>query len=200
MKNIMLDLETMGSGSNSAIVSIGAVLFNPLTGETGAEYYQAVSLNSSAHYGTIDPSTVIWWMGQSDDARAVFKDEGKVTLKAALESFTHWINEHCDKNDKGKPDAVVWGNGATFDNVILGNAYKALKMRQPWFFANDRDVRTVVDIGRTLLNIDPKTDLSLDGTAHNALDDAKFQARYVSVIYKAIHDTTVKLTGTSEQA
>lgn len=60
MKNVMLDLETMGSGSKAAIVSIGAVLFDPMTGETGAEFYQVVSLNSSAHYGELDPGTVIW--------------------------------------------------------------------------------------------------------------------------------------------
>jgi len=59
-------------------------------------------------------------------------------------------------------------------------------MRQPWFFANDRDVRTIVDLGRQLRNIDPKKDLELEGTAHNALDDAKFQVRYVSAIYQAL--------------
>lgn len=186
MKNVMLDLETMGSGSKAAIVSIGAVFFDPLTGDIGAEFYQVVSLNSSAHYGELDPSTVIWWMQQSEEARAVFKDESKTTLKAALESFSNWINEHCDLNDKDKPEAVVWGNGATFDNVIMGNAYKATRLRQPWAFYNDRDVRTIVDLGRQLRGVDPKKDLELEGTAHNALDDAKFQVRYVSEIYKSL--------------
>lgn len=178
----MLDLETMGNGSNAAIVSIGAVFFEPKTGEIGQEFYRVVSLNSSAHFGELDSSTVLWWMKQSDEARAVFEDESQTTLKNALESFTAWINEHCDR----KPDAIVWGNGATFDNVILGNAYKATRLRQPWFFANDRDVRTIVDLGRQLRGIDPKKDLPLQGTAHNALDDAKHQARYVSAIYQAL--------------
>lgn len=186
MKNIMLDLETMGNGSNAAIVSIGAVLFDPLTGAIGEEFYQVVSLNSSAHFGELDSSTVLWWLKQSDEARAVFEDENKTTLKNALVFFADWVNEHCDRNEKDKPDAVVWGNGATFDNVILGNAYKAVRLRQPWFFANDRDVRTLVDLGRQLRGIDPKKDLTLQGTAHNALDDAKFQVRYVSEIFKAL--------------
>ena len=186
MKNIMLDLETMGSGSNAAIVSIGAVLFDPLTGETGANFYQVVSLNSSAYYGELDAGTVVWWMQQDDDARAVFKDKDKVSLRVALERFSQWIEDNCDKNEKDKPDAFVWGNGATFDNVILGNAYKAVRLHQPWFFANDRDVRTIVDLGRQLRGIDPKKDLELQGTAHNALDDAIFQVRYVSAIYQAL--------------
>ena len=182
----MLDLETMGSNSNAAIVSIGAVLFDPLTGQTGAEFYQVVSLKSSANYGELDGGTVIWWMQQSEEARAIFNEKNSSTLKDALQSLSEWIGEHCDQNFKGKPDTVVWGNGATFDNVILGNAYKALRMRQPWFFANDRDVRTIVDLGRQLRDIDPKKDLVLEGTAHNALDDAKFQVSYVSEIFKAL--------------
>lgn len=186
MKNIMLDLETMGSGSNAAIISIGAVFFDPLTGEIGQEFYQVVSLNSSAKFGELDSSTVLWWLKQSDEARAVFEVKDKMTLYGSLELFTHWIWNYCDRNEKDKPDAVVWGNGATFDNVILGNAYKAVRLRQPWSFANDRDVRTLVDLGRQLRGVDPKKDLTLQGTAHNALDDAKFQVRYVSEIFKAL--------------
>ena len=38
MKNVMLDLETMGKGPNAAIVTIGGVFFDPMTGELGAEF------------------------------------------------------------------------------------------------------------------------------------------------------------------
>ena len=44
----------------------------------------------------------------------------------------------------------------------------------------------MVDLGRSLRGIDPKKELTIEGTAHNALDDAKFQARYVSEIYMAL--------------
>ena len=42
--HLMVDIETMGNQSNSAIVSIGAVEFNMATGETGKEFYTNVSL------------------------------------------------------------------------------------------------------------------------------------------------------------
>ena len=38
MNNVMLDLETMGKGPSAAIVTIGAVFFDPMTGELGAEF------------------------------------------------------------------------------------------------------------------------------------------------------------------
>ena len=44
--HLMLDLETMGTKSNSAIISIGAVEFDILTGKTGREFYRNVSLQS----------------------------------------------------------------------------------------------------------------------------------------------------------
>jgi len=51
---------------------------------------------------------------------------------------------------------------------------------------NDRDVRTIVDLGRALLGFDPKKDMPFTGERHNALDDAIHQAKYVSAIYQAL--------------
>lgn len=180
MKNIMLDLETMGNGSNAAIISIGAVFFEPKTGELGAEFYQSVSLESAMEYGSVDASTLQWWMKQSEQARSVFNDRTSLLLNEVLIEFSDWLCQLNMKNIK------VWGNGATFDNVILSNAYQALKMPRPWPYWCDRDVRTIVEMGKSLRGIDPKKDLTLQGTAHNALDDAKFQVRYVSEIFKAL--------------
>lgn len=177
----MLDIETVGKGSKAAIVSIGAVFFNPLTNEVGAEFHQVINISSAAYYGEMDASTVQWWMKQSDEARAIFNDESAISLKDALGEFSEWISQIEEFKSR-----VVWGNGATFDNVILGNAFKAARMRQPWPFYGDRDVRTMVDLGRRLREIDPKKDLEFKGTVHNAVDDARHQARYVSAIYQAL--------------
>ena len=47
MNDLMIDLESMGKKPNAPIVSIGAVFFNPQTGELGQEFYTAVSLESA---------------------------------------------------------------------------------------------------------------------------------------------------------
>ncbi|MFM9673750.1 3'-5' exonuclease, partial [Streptomyces galilaeus] len=70
MNHVMLDLETMGQGNNAAIVAIGAVFFEPTTGEIGDTFYRKIDLESAAQYGEIDPNTVLWWLKQSDAARA----------------------------------------------------------------------------------------------------------------------------------
>jgi len=179
--DVMIDLETVGSGSNAAIISIGAAIWNPFTGKFGSTFYQAINLTDALNYGEVDGQTIEWWMRQGDQARAVFNDANRVTLKDALLAFQDWIYQTGNFHKR-----VVWGNGATFDNVILSNAYEATNMTKPWPFYGDRDVRTVVDIGRRIFGIDPKRNIPMKGVSHNALDDAKHQCLYVTDIYQKL--------------
>ena len=179
--NVMLDLETVGTGPKSAIISIGAVIFDPISGNIGDSFYQAVKLTSSAYYGEIDASTIQWWLKQTPQAQAVFNDPLAKTLKTSLENFTEWLENTGDiKNRK------VWGNGPSFDNVILSNAFKAVKLKTPWYFSNDRCVRTILDIGKQLRGFNAKDSVDLEGVAHNALDDAIYQAKYVSAVFQQL--------------
>ena len=190
--HIMLDLETMGNGSNAAIVSIGAVEFTPSAGAlgyTGQEFEAVINLNSSAYYGEMDSSTVQWWLQQSDEARHIFnKDLKKLPLKEALEQFNCWLLYFGEKND-----IQIWGNGSGFDNVILTNAFKACRIKPNFSHWNDRDVRTIVEMGRSILGINPKETLTRGGVHHSALDDAKFQAKYVSAIWRAFEQHSIKV-------
>ena len=174
----MVDLETLGQGQTAAIVSIGAVTFEPTTGKIGSELYVIVDAESAGKYGQIDASTVSWWMQQSEDAREVFSAKKRKTLEGALDLFTYFVEMNTDR-------PRVWGNGASFDNVILGNAYRATGKEQPWKYYNDLDVRTVVALGKAI-GIDPKKTMKREGTHHNALEDARFQAKYVSKVWQAL--------------
>ena len=63
----------------------------------------------------------------------------------------------------------MWGNGATFDNVILANAYRGAGLPVPWKFWNDKCYRTIKGFF-------PQIKLQRIGTHHNAQDDAESQA------------------------
>lgn len=120
MNNIMLDLETMGNGPMAAIVAIGAVEFDIGTCELGREFYRVVDLESSMRLGgVVDASTVMWWLGQSLEARCGINPKfGKCSLSNALIDFRGWVMQGVEDFD----DVLMWGNGATFDNVILSSA------------------------------------------------------------------------------
>jgi exodeoxyribonuclease VIII len=153
----MVDLETLGSGSNSVIIALGAVEFDD-TG-LGRTFYMNIDPQSCVDAGLkMDASTVMWWMQQSDEARAAFEKPG-APLELVLGEFSSWYPS----------GAALWGNGATFDNVILANAYRALGGKQPWAYWNDRCYRT-------LKSLYPHVKMERSGTYHNALDDAKSQA------------------------
>lgn len=181
-RHLMVDLETMGNKSNAPIVSIGAVFFNPHTGNTGAEFYTAVSLESSMLLGGVpDAGTIIWWLKQSPEARSAIAMADTMPLIDALELFSDFISENSDAG----PDVQVWGNGASFDNVILRSSYDRANIEYPWKFRNDRDVRTMTELGKAI-GINPRYDIPFDGDMHNALSDARHQVKYVSAIWQKL--------------
>lgn len=166
MNNLMIDLETMGNRANAAIVAIGAVFFDK--NGIGKTSYDIVDLQSSVDAGgEIDPSTVIWWLQQSDSARAIFSLPG-LPEEDCLIKLRRFILENVSKYK----DLRIWGNGAAFDNVILKSAFLRHKICPPWEYHNDRCFRTFKALY-------PRIKFENSGTKHNALDDAIAQAQFV---------------------
>ncbi|SQP89017.1 exonuclease family protein [Escherichia coli] len=178
--HLMIDLETMGTNTNAPIVVIGAVFFDPQTGEIGPVFYIVISLTDAMNTGAVpDGGTIKWWLKQSSEARAAILT-GQVKLKDSLSRFREFINEYSDEKF-----VQVWGNGATFDNAILRTSYERLDIPCPWRYHNDRDVRTIVELGKTI-DFDARTVIPFEGVRHNALDDARHQAKYVSAIWQKL--------------
>jgi hypothetical protein len=171
--DVMVDLETMSTQNNASIVSIGAVVFSKEGVSAYDGFYRAVSLESCQKLGLhIEAGTVMWWMKQSSEARAALA--GGSALATALQEFTAWV--HQQMTHRGAISVRLWGNGATFDNVILRSAYAAAGLEPPWKFWNDRCYRTLRA---------QYPDLALPdrgGVHHNALDDAKYQAECAVVM------------------
>lgn len=176
-KDISLDLETMDKKPSSAIISIGACYFDRYTGEIGETFHQKVNLQSCIDVGlTVSADTLMWWLQQDEEAREKLKgNENERHLSAVLDNLSYFMRD-CQ---------MVWGNGATFDNCILENAFNQLGHEAPWKFWNSRDLRTLVDVGLEL-GIDPKNDLEFEGVRHDALSDAIHQAKIAVEIYREI--------------
>ncbi|WP_196081833.1 exonuclease [Escherichia fergusonii] len=178
--HLMIDLETMGTNTNAPIVVIGAVFFDPQTGEIGPVFYIVVSLTDAMNTGAVpDGGTIEWWLKQSGEARAAILTD-QVKLRDALSRFREFINEYSDEKF-----VQVWGNGATFDNAILRTSYERLDIPCPWRYYNDRDVRTIVELGKTI-DFDVRMAIPFEGVPHNALDDARHQAKQVSAIWQKL--------------
>ncbi|EPM0907702.1 3'-5' exoribonuclease domain-containing protein [Escherichia coli] len=165
--HLMIDLETMGKNPDAPIISIGAIFFDPQTGDMGPEFSKTIDLETAG--GVIDRDTIKWWLKQSREAQsAIMTDE--IPLDDALLQLREFIDEN-----SGEFFVQVWGNGANFDNTILRRSYERQGIPCPWRYYNDRDVRTIVELGKAI-DFDARTAIPFEGERHNALDDARYQA------------------------
>lgn len=178
MTDVMIDLETLGTTPDSAIIAIGAVAFDRVRGTILKEFYRRISWKSAMKRRRVCADTVRWWIGQNEQARKeICRQDNVSNMDIALGELSIYFSEFSIERTK------VWGNGATFDISMLENAFTQYKMVVPWKFWNVRDCRTVEDLTAGVMS---KRTFTRDGTAHHALEDAKYQARYISAMINAL--------------
>lgn len=163
----MLDLETLGNGNEAVILSIGAVKFT--NKELLDRFHVAIDPETCQAFGLkVDASTVMWWLdGDRQSAREALLEHTQIDLASALRGFAEWV---------GNESTPIWGNGSTFDNVILRNAYQACGMEYPIKFWHDWCYRTVKNLVPAI-SIDRS-----EGIHHDALADAENQARHLQAL------------------
>lgn len=172
----VLDLETMSKGPRAAIVALACVRIEQ--GTITDSLYHRVCLESSLQAGLVmDASTVNWWLKQDAPARAeVDGSQSSVLLAVAMNALDRFIKEG---------NALVWGNGSSFDNVIVRSALEVCGMGNLWHFWNDRDLRTLLD-----LYPEAKT-LPFEGIKHHALNDACHEAKQLIMAMNFHHTLQV---------
>lgn len=185
MLDIMIDLETMGISANSAIVSYGAAAFDFRTGEIGHTIYRVIDLSTTLQYPEfgIDAGTLYWWLQQSEPARlTLVQDDNRESLVEAMASLRYYIE------GVGNPQRLrLWGNGPTFDNAMIRFTYKTIMGKDlPIPFWNDRCVRTVKGFYPHNLFQEWRMNNPRRGTYHNALDDAKYQIKFLTHIFQEL--------------
>ena len=205
---VMVDIETLSSASNAAIVSIGACMFDMTKGVDYAdpedsflvgidpEYY--VSTAGCCNDFDISAKTVKWWSQQSDAAKASLMINQMPNIKEALEVFGKWLMAKGfakDNTPYEKGAARVWAMPSQFDLVILRNAAKHVYGSTndvPWHYRQETDARTYMwtfgDL-EALAQQGRKTNGMLSGLIkHRADHDAVRQARVIQYITNARND------------
>ena len=164
-KHIMIDLETLSSNSNAAVIQIGATVFD-LT-SMGPDFKATIDVEDAMRYGEVSPSTLKWWMSQSEEARKSSMG-GEETLISALQGLNTFI--------AAQGDVLFWAH-ATFDFPVIMNAYNAAKVKAGIPYKKMRDLRTLETFWSDFIVWEPR-----GGVHHDALDDAKFQARHAQLM------------------
>lgn len=169
----MIDLETMSTATNAAILSIGAVKFDIQEEKLLGEFYQNVELSSCLHLGMNRmQSTLDWWAQDSQKEARDLLTKDAVPIWEACNRFIEWAGD----------DIIPWANGAPFDLPILKNAFHLNSLKEPWKFRNESCYRTLKRLYPTVLATSQPGNMK-----HHALSDAKYQAAHLMRILKSLH-------------
>lgn len=174
LTDVMIDLETLATSPNSAVLTIGAVRFDPFGDDAKdprcKKLYIKVDLDSCEELNLeVNDDTIAWWAGQSQEAQdEAFSSEGRIHIKEAMDQ----LYKFCWGAKR------VWSHGASFDTVICENIFRKLHKAVPWKFWEVRCTRTLFDLG-----MDPKRPPVLK---HHALEDAWNQAVGVQNMFRTL--------------
>jgi hypothetical protein len=178
--DVMIDLETLATSTDAAVLTIGAVKFDPFGKDVEEpdmdSFYVKVDIDSCDELNlAVNDDTIAWWANQSKEAQAeAFEGTDRIHIRDAFEQ----LYKFCWGAKR------VWSNGAAFDIPICETVYKRLNKAVPWSFWQVRDVRTAFDLG-----INPQRPPVL---AHHALQDAWNQAVGIQNVYTILRSSTTR--------
>ena len=189
INHIMFDLETLGTVPGCSILSIGAVRFFPEENRLGDEFYAVISrLSCADHFLEENDDTIEWWETKSPEARQVLYDAEDHSIALQLPKALGMLNDWM-LSFGGMRSIRLYGNGADFDNPILRvaqDAAKVLPFNSKAGHFGGRCYRTLKSLDELFGPAFVAPKLERAGTYHNALDDAKHQARHLMEIVRSV--------------
>lgn len=184
LDDISVDCETLSTLHDAPIISIGAVHFNRTTGKLGATFYEEVTIDSALRCGRPSADTLTWWITQGFKAKQIFTKPNtqKFGLATVLHNFSTWcrgVSVGCVPR--------MWAKGPAEDVAWIKHAMEmgGHGLTVPWAHHNVRDVRTIVELAEETTGFNSHSVADV-GTAHNALDDATYQANVICAAYAAL--------------
>lgn len=161
----MLDLETLSTRHDAAIVQVGLVSYNTLT-KTREEFKSTVPLTEAMKYGHVAPETLSWWLTQSEEARKSITTPSVDTMEQLVSGIEEFIKTTSEGSERY---THLWGH-AGFDYPIICSLFRLFEKNFPIPFWKVRDLRTIDYLSQNVVKKEKR-----EGTHHDALDDANFQ-------------------------
>jgi hypothetical protein len=179
----IFDVETLGKESNSVILSMAAIYFNPDLQPSHKDLFESaffvkfdVEDQIKRLHRKVGKTTMQWWSKQCTNVKnkSLRPSVEDVKFETGYEAMRQWANS---KNDK---DCYVWARG-NLDQLVLDSFEEQLEIEPIWPYSRWRDVRTAVDFLYNKTNgycdVDyPGFDSTLHITKHNPVDDCVLDA------------------------
>jgi hypothetical protein len=172
MTHAMIDLETLSTRFDAAVISMGVAIFNDEKILDSAGW----ALAPESIHGHIDPKTVQWWTQQAESARE-FSFTGKYKSMTVAFELKTMLAKYDVKE--------VWSKDPHFDHVILqawwervADAEKYNIGEFPYHYRAPRSYRTL-ESEAIRMGFEESDWAQYHFVAHNPIDDAVTQARAV---------------------
>lgn len=197
LDSVMIDIETLGTKVGSVIPSIGLVAFDSEKQYEDIEElrYNSLLINLDistqlAEGKTVDASTLLWWLGQSEEARLKLIEGQKTDNLASCFAATMAMYAFMDIDYQYRIDSTplavlevpakevkVYGNGSVFDIAHLNHMIKTGGIDTPWSYRNELCYRTLINSPLYSKDKIKAVKDSLKGklVAHSPVDDAIYQ-------------------------
>lgn len=184
--DVMVDIETLGTKSDSTIFQISAIAFDIKNGEHISKFNKIADISKNEGYEmSVDGGTLLWWLNTDKELLTKLLNEGEGSSTDLLGEFYNWL-----VSIDLLGELYLWGNGILFDNKMIQHQLESIGLKYPISYRNDRDVRTLVDLASVKLGLSNREireryyDASL--TPHNAFDDVINQINLVVGCYKEL--------------
>lgn len=191
MRQVMIDVETLGTGMNCVVLSMAAVAFDPddpepvpvpVLGDAFDRQVLFARLSIDEQLGMnrrVDEATLQWWSNPhlSEALRRA------VGLKGEVKPYAYAVMNHLKAFIGPDEDTVpVWSHGSGFDLPILRSLARDVGLVEPpWSHRFERDTRT-------LFALVPKevyeVKWPMGSVAHDPVWDAWRQAESVRLCYQ----------------
>lgn len=192
--DIILDLETFGISTDAPVIQIAAATFDLNTGEID-DWYAFNELLDIAHTDSlnVNGSTLAFWFdekrpGNIDVLTKFVNSDKGLSDNDLWVKFHTWLLDLVKSNrDKS---VKIWGNGISFDVMMIKYNFDRLGLKFPIAFWNERDVRTLVDLACRKANLnDEDFKKNIPNTEkHDAFSDIKWEAAYLKEAWAILND------------
>lgn len=173
--HIMIDLETLGTNTDTIVTQIGFCVFDYISIKSSENMRPDPNEQIFDKKRTMTWSTFKWWMGQSNEARESMIKDAHGSMNDCLCSFVNDIeSQYGWASIEG-----VWSHGLTFDVAIMEHLFKQYEIKTPWKYNVPRDTRTIFMLVPDMVMHKPVV-------AHDAREDAIAQANNIIKAMKYI--------------
>lgn len=165
--HMVLDLETLDTKSSAVVTAIGISVCSQSYRPDNSAWSFLPRVQDQMDRGrTVSWGTTIFWLTQDDSARLALC-VGDTVREPVWDIYEHieylWKYFECKR---------IWGNGSTFDVIILESLFHTYGITPPWEFRQIRDMRTLAELKPDVLRTNPVH-------AHQAQWDALAQAQWL---------------------